>query len=127
MCIIHIYSFPWQFSIKRFIVRAANYSHLTYYLKENYLNLNQRLHDTALNNYSGESTKTTKPSANGFDDLGIASYYHPSLTTVRQPIYQLGHSATKMLLKLIQGDGKVDSEILEPELIARDSTSRAQN
>ncbi len=60
----------------------------------------------------------------GFDDLDIAAYYHPSLTTVRQPIYQLGQRAAEMLLDLVQGDGEVSSEILEPVLIVRDSTAR---
>ena len=63
----------------------------------------------------------------GFDDLDIAVYYHPSLTTVRQPIYQLGQRAAEMLLDLVQGDGEVSSEILEPVLIVRDSTARVVN
>ena len=63
----------------------------------------------------------------GFDDLDISAYYHPSLTTVRQPIYQLGYQAVEMLLKLIQGDDEVNSVILEPELIIRDSSSRNQD
>jgi len=63
----------------------------------------------------------------GFDDLDISAYYHPSLTTVRQPIYQLGYQAVEMLLKLIQGDDEVNSVILEPELIIRDSSSRTQD
>jgi DNA-binding LacI/PurR family transcriptional regulator len=63
----------------------------------------------------------------GFDGLEIAAYYHPSLTTVRQPIYQLGHQAVAMLLKLIQGNDEVNSVILEPELIIRDSTARTQD
>lgn len=62
----------------------------------------------------------------GFDDLDIAAYYHPSLTTVRQPIYQLGYEAVEMLLNLIQGDDEVSSVILKPELIVRDSTARTQ-
>lgn len=63
----------------------------------------------------------------GFDDLDIAAYYHPPLTTVRQPIYQLGRKAAEMLLKLIQGDDDVSSETLEPELIVRNSASHAAN
>jgi len=59
----------------------------------------------------------------GFDDLEIAAFYHPSLTTVRQPIYQLGYRAVEMLLNLIQGDGEVSSVILDPELIVRESTA----
>lgn len=63
----------------------------------------------------------------GYDGLEISAYYHPSLTTVRQPIYQLGYRAAEMLLDLIRGDGEVGAEILEPELIARDSTTRAKD
>ncbi len=61
----------------------------------------------------------------GFDGLDITAYFHPSLTTIRQPIYQLGHKAAEMLLNLIQGDSEVGSEILEPELIERTSTTHA--
>ena len=59
----------------------------------------------------------------GFDDLDIAAYYHPSLTTVRQPIYQLGRRSASMLFDLIQGNDDVYSEILEPEFIVRGSTA----
>lgn len=61
----------------------------------------------------------------GFDDLEIATHFHPALTTVRQPIFQLGYRAAEMLLNLIQGDSEVSSEILEPELIVRTSTTHA--
>ena len=61
----------------------------------------------------------------GFDDLEIASYFHPSLTTIRQPIYQLGYQAVERLLNLMQGNDEVNSVILEPELIVRESTIRA--
>ena len=61
----------------------------------------------------------------GYDDLDIAAYYHPSLTTVQQPIYQLGYQATEMMLDLIQGDDEISSVILDPELVIRDSTTHA--
>ena len=61
----------------------------------------------------------------GFDGLDITVHIHPSITTIRQPIYQLGHRAAGMLLDLIQGDSEVRSEILEPELIVRASTTHA--
>jgi DNA-binding LacI/PurR family transcriptional regulator len=57
----------------------------------------------------------------GYDDLEMASFYYPPLTTVRQPTYQVGKRAVNMLLKLIDGH-KVEREILEPELVVRDST-----
>jgi DNA-binding LacI/PurR family transcriptional regulator len=61
----------------------------------------------------------------GFDGLDITAYFHPSLTTIRQPIFQLGYRAAEMLLDLIQGDNEVSSEILEPELVVRASTTHA--
>ena len=60
-----------------------------------------------------------------FNDLEIATHFHHALTTVRQPIFQLGHRAAEMLLNLIQGDSEVSSEILAPELIVRASMTHA--
>jgi DNA-binding LacI/PurR family transcriptional regulator len=59
----------------------------------------------------------------GYDDLEMASYYHPPLTTVRQPTYQVGQRVVEMLLKLINGNNTVFPEILEPELVIRESTA----
>ncbi len=59
----------------------------------------------------------------GFDDLDIASFYHPSLTTVRQPIYQIGRSAAKMLYSLIQNQENIQAQLLEPMLVIRESTA----
>ncbi len=61
----------------------------------------------------------------GFDGLDIIAHFHPSLPIIRQPSYQLGYKAAEMLLNLIQGDSEVSSEILEPELIERASTTHA--
>ena len=40
----------------------------------------------------------------GFDDLFIASYTQPPLTTVRQPRRRMGHLAMESLLELISGE-----------------------
>jgi len=58
----------------------------------------------------------------GFDDLELASYFCPPLTTVRQPSYQIGQRAMRMLLKLIQGESDVEAEILPAELVIRETT-----
>lgn len=58
----------------------------------------------------------------GFDDLDLAAYYCPPLTTVRQPSYCLGERAMRMLLQLIQGREDVEAEILPAELIVRETT-----
>lgn len=58
----------------------------------------------------------------GYDDLEMAKYYHPTLTTVKQPRYELGYHAFKLLLSCMQGK-KTSREIIEPELMVRESTA----
>jgi DNA-binding LacI/PurR family transcriptional regulator len=58
----------------------------------------------------------------GFDDLPYAALVTPALTTVRQPLLEMGRVATTMLLRLLAGE-QVDSvrvELATP-LIARES------
>ncbi len=59
----------------------------------------------------------------GYDDLEMAAYYYPALTTVRQQTYQLGKRAVKMLLRLINHEDDVVPEVVEPELIVGQSTA----
>ncbi len=39
----------------------------------------------------------------GFDDLAVAQVTDPALTTVHQPIRDLGHEMARMLVGLIAG------------------------
>jgi signal transduction histidine kinase/DNA-binding LacI/PurR family transcriptional regulator len=57
----------------------------------------------------------------GFDDTEESGYVTPALTTVRQPLYQIGTQAAEMILDLI--DGRVMSRrvFLPTELIIRQS------
>ena len=59
----------------------------------------------------------------GFDDLFIASYTQPLLTTVRQPRQQMGRMAMEMLLKLCAGQEATSSVKVSGELIVRESTA----
>ena len=64
----------------------------------------------------------------GFDDIPGAATIHPSLTTVRQPLREMGKAAADTLLRAIQGAGKVSlpaSIMVLPEFVVRRSTSRA--
>jgi DNA-binding LacI/PurR family transcriptional regulator len=61
----------------------------------------------------------------GFDDLDLASYYCPPLTTVRQLTYQIGQRAIRMLLRMIQGKAHVGPETLPCELVVRETTAPA--
>jgi DNA-binding LacI/PurR family transcriptional regulator len=63
----------------------------------------------------------------GFDDLFIASYTDPLLTTVRQPMRRMGSLAMENLFKLISGEESVVKIKVKPELIVRESTGRVSN
>ncbi len=59
----------------------------------------------------------------GFEDTIVTSIINPSLTTVAQPMYQLGVKSAQKLLSLIsEQEVKEQIEILETELIIRNST-----
>jgi DNA-binding LacI/PurR family transcriptional regulator len=60
----------------------------------------------------------------GFDDLFIASYTQPPLTTVRQPMQRMGQMAMESLFKLMSGDEEEIRIKVDPELIVRESTAR---
>jgi LacI family transcriptional regulator, galactose operon repressor len=64
----------------------------------------------------------------GFDDLWLAAYLWPPLTTVRQPLLEIGRRATEILLEVIRGERKSRRvrHILKPELIVRESTAPAR-
>lgn len=59
----------------------------------------------------------------GFEDLPGSRYAIPPLSTVHQPVYELGQAAARMLLKMIEG-GNARIALPEPQLVARDSTQR---
>lgn len=58
----------------------------------------------------------------GFDDIPAAEFSSPPLTTVHQPIYDIGLRLMGMLIKLIRGETLDQAQILlEPKLIIRES------
>ena len=58
----------------------------------------------------------------GFDDVSLAAHSHPPLTTVRQPIYEIGQRVCHMLIRLIEGETLEERHvILSPQLIVRES------
>jgi len=62
----------------------------------------------------------------GFDDLFIASYTQPPLTTVRQPMRRMGQMAMESLFKLMSGEEQEVKIKVEAELIVRESTARVK-
>ncbi|UFJ40814.1 LacI family DNA-binding transcriptional regulator [Brevibacillus humidisoli] len=59
----------------------------------------------------------------GFDNIQFAAMMNPTLTTVAQPMYEMGCEAARMLIhKLNHPDDSLRSVILDHELIIREST-----
>ena len=64
----------------------------------------------------------------GFDDISIAAYTYPSLTTLKQPKYQLGYQAAQMMYKILQSQAEISSArgqtlMLRGELVVRETTA----
>lgn len=59
----------------------------------------------------------------GFDDIALASYTHPPLTTIAQPRHRMGELAAELLIKRI-GDGQQPPRrhLLRTRLIVRQSS-----
>jgi DNA-binding LacI/PurR family transcriptional regulator len=61
----------------------------------------------------------------GFDDLPFASWSVPPLTTVRQPLAQMGAAAAEMVIALGRGEKLRHNRVeLATELVVRESTAR---
>jgi len=59
----------------------------------------------------------------GFDDIPMAVQIQPPLTSIRQPIYEIGTRLCQMLIQRIQGEHLVEQHvILEPALVVRESS-----
>jgi LacI family transcriptional regulator len=60
----------------------------------------------------------------GYDNLPVAAWVGPSLTTVSQPLRDMAGTATRMLLDLARGVELATSRIdLVTELVVRESTA----
>ena len=59
----------------------------------------------------------------GFDDIPLAAYFDPPLTTVRLPAFELGQAAGRALLERISEGSVVSRTLLATELIVRASTA----
>ena len=61
----------------------------------------------------------------GFDDIPVAQFANPALTTVRQPLVRMGEIAAQTLVHQIEGKEEyVPAIAIEPEFVVRDSTAR---
>jgi LacI family transcriptional regulator len=65
----------------------------------------------------------------GFDDIPAAAFHHPALTTIKQPLHEMGRLAAENLLKRISNGSASpfpEEVTVEPELIVRQSTMQAR-
>ena len=60
----------------------------------------------------------------GFDNIDLAPFFEPPLTTVAQPIRQMGERAVEMVVELLEGGTSIKGSILPSRLIVRQSTSQ---
>ncbi|PPA69841.1 LacI family DNA-binding transcriptional regulator [Jeotgalibacillus proteolyticus] len=58
----------------------------------------------------------------GFDDIELSRYIRPSLTTIKQPKFEIGATAAHLIIQHIQGDEPNKHTVLPTEVIQREST-----
>jgi DNA-binding LacI/PurR family transcriptional regulator len=61
----------------------------------------------------------------GFDDIQSAAFQNPGLTTVRQPLHEMGEIAARTLLARMKGEPPPPIITVRPLLVVRDSTGPA--
>jgi DNA-binding LacI/PurR family transcriptional regulator len=60
----------------------------------------------------------------GFDDMPLASYFHPPLTTMRQDMLLIGREAVQVLIRLLEKKPVTQyHKLISAELVPRESTS----
>ena len=59
----------------------------------------------------------------GFDDIRYASHLDPPLTTIAQPMRQIGEGTVRLLLEILVGDRVPESVTLPHTLVVRSSTA----
>lgn len=61
----------------------------------------------------------------GFDDIPLAAYVNPPLTTLHQPIYEIGRRTCSMLIDILRGRTPAEPHVLlTPSLVVRASSGQ---
>lgn len=122
---MNIYSGDWsatsgQLGIESFLDQGIDFSAI--------FALNDRMATGAIYNLQKIGWKVPDDvSVVGFDDMPLASYFNPSITTIRQDIPTLGQNAVRLLINKKTDPGKGIQQLLyTPELVIRNSTSQAK-
>jgi len=64
-------------------------------------------------------------SVTGFDDLPFAQYFTPPITTIRQPIREIGHTVAELLLEQLEGQPP-RKVLMQTHLVVRGSSGPRQ-
>jgi LacI family repressor for deo operon, udp, cdd, tsx, nupC, and nupG len=59
----------------------------------------------------------------GFDDIDFAPFTSPPLTTVRQPSFDMGATAMRLLHHRLSGSAEIETVTLPTELVVRETTA----
>ena len=62
----------------------------------------------------------------GVDDIELAGYVNPGLSTVRHDLYQVGIESCNRILQMVRGEITECSDLLPTSLVVRGSTARAR-
>lgn len=57
----------------------------------------------------------------GFDNIATCDFLDPPLTTIKQPIYEIGENAVQILIDIIEDNDRNLNKVLSPSLIERGS------
>ncbi|NLL70205.1 MAG: LacI family transcriptional regulator [Epulopiscium sp.] len=57
----------------------------------------------------------------GFDDIEYTRYFHPSLTTIKQPQVEIGYNSVEILFDILKKEKEHRHVILKTELVKRNS------
>jgi LacI family transcriptional regulator len=106
--------------IQQMLVRRRNFTAVLCFNDVSAIGTIRSLHDAGLRVPSNVSVI-------GFDDIPAAQFYTPRLTTIRQPLQQMGNVAASLLLKKIENAKVPDVFRVDPELIVRESTAKVRS
>src|SRR5699024_12519420 len=60
----------------------------------------------------------------GFDGIEYSEYFHPSITTVKQPIEEMGRKSAEILFHLIEDKKEQQHIVFKTELLKRESCKK---
>lgn len=58
----------------------------------------------------------------GFDDIAVSRYFHPAISSVSLHLVKIGKTAVELLRKQFNGENHVQSEVVQCDLVLRQST-----